>query len=89
MAETNKTKPAEKKRPGRPPKTPGGGKNCLIYLPIDLIPKLKALGGSRWVAEQLRQAGCPKSPKETTANHAFLQQRDQYETMRKRGPEND
>ena len=89
MAETNKTKPAEKKRPGRPPKTPGGGKNCLIYLPIELIPKLKALGGSRWVAEQLRQAESPKNHKETTSSKAFLQQRDQYETMRERGLEND
>ena len=68
MAETNKTQSAEKKRRGRPTKTPGGGKNCLIYLPVELIPKLKALGGSRWIAEQLRQTQWPKSSEETISN---------------------
>lgn len=47
MTETSKTKPAEQKRQAQPPKTPGGGKNCLIYLPVELIPKLKALGGGQ------------------------------------------
>ena len=68
MAETNKTQSKERKRLGRPPKTPGGGKKGLIYLPVELIPKLKALGGSRWIADQLGQAEWPKSSEETTSN---------------------
>ena len=44
---------------GRPVESPGGGKVCSLYLPKELIPKLKALGGSRWVAEQIRKAKLP------------------------------
>jgi len=44
---------------GRPMESPGGGKVCSLYLPKELIPKLKALGGSRWVAEQIRKAKLP------------------------------
>ncbi len=56
---TEAKKESSERKLGRPQESPGGGKACTLYLPKELIPKLKALGGSRWVAEQIRKAKLP------------------------------
>lgn len=44
------------KKMGRPRKTAQGGMPVLIYIPKELREKLRKLGGSTWITEQIRKA---------------------------------
>jgi hypothetical protein len=50
-----KVKTDAPKKMGRPRVTPEGSATITISLPRTLIPKLKALGFSRWIAEKIRE----------------------------------
>lgn len=41
---------------GRPKDTPLGSKRVMISIPNELVEDFKALGGSRWVQEQIIKA---------------------------------
>lgn len=47
------------KKFGRPRNTEQGGMPVLIYIPKELREKLRELGGSAWIVEQLRKAKRP------------------------------
>jgi hypothetical protein len=55
---------------GRPPKTPNGGKQMSIYLPVELAAKFRALGGSAWLREQLEAAPEPKNQPKDSGSEA-------------------
>lgn len=40
---------------GRPRKTPAGSATLTISLPRELIPELKRLGFSKWIADKIRE----------------------------------
>lgn len=46
----------EQKKTGRPRKTALGGMPVLIYIPKELRERLRELGGSSWIVEQLKKA---------------------------------
>ena len=45
----------ERKVTGRPRHTPDGGMNVLTYIPKELRERLRELGGSKWIAEQIKK----------------------------------
>ena len=59
MTEQKKRRPED----GRPRITPGGVKRVNISLPVELLEDFKALGGSKWVREQIEKELAKRNPK--------------------------
>lgn len=53
----------ERKVQGRPRQTREGGMNVLIYIPKELREQLRELGGSKWIAEQIKKTMQEKQSK--------------------------
>lgn len=53
----------ERKVQGRPRQTREGGMNVLIYIPKELREQLRELGGSKWIAEQIKKTMPEKQSK--------------------------